>query len=53
MTEFFISDTHSSAFNVVFRQNRNRLQRAGLVPADAVLTPDQSDAHIELVYQLD
>lgn len=53
MTEFLISDTHYSSFNVVFRQNSNRLQRAGLVPADVVLAPDKTDANFELVDQLD
>lgn len=53
MTEFLISDTHYSSFNVVFRQNSNRLQRAGLVPADTVLVSEKTDANFELVDQLD
>lgn len=53
MTEFFISDTHFSAFNVAFRQNSNRLIRAKLIKNSNNINPDKIKENYDLIDQLD
>lgn len=53
MTEFLIADTHFSAFNVAFRQNSNRLMRAGLIKDNQNLNFDQTEENYALIDQLD
>lgn len=53
MTEFFIADTHYSAFNVSFRQNSDRLIRAGLIKENTILNLNKTEENYALIDQLD